>query len=143
MDTGRPGAGCFLRVVSRTVRGLGGVGAALAGAAVANMAPSVSSWRALRCLATPSLAGLGDPGHLALTFDDGPDPASTPAFLDELDRLGWRATFFLLGTMVCRYPALAAEVAARGHEIGVHGYTHAQSPATPARPGPPRRRAGP
>jgi peptidoglycan/xylan/chitin deacetylase (PgdA/CDA1 family) len=61
---------------------------------------------------------------VALTFDDGPDPRSTPAILDGLDRLGWRATFFLLGAMVRRSPAVAAEVVARGHELGVHGDGH-------------------
>ena len=59
-----------------------------------------------------------------MTFDDGPDPESTPAFLEQLDRLGWRATFFLLGSMVRRAPSLAAELAAKGHEIGVHGDRH-------------------
>jgi peptidoglycan/xylan/chitin deacetylase (PgdA/CDA1 family) len=99
-------------------------GATVAGAAILHALPAVTSWRAVRCWATPSLAGLGDKGHVALTFDDGPDPASTPAFLDELDRVGWRATFFLLGSMVRRYPSMAAEVVARGHEIGVHGHEH-------------------
>jgi peptidoglycan/xylan/chitin deacetylase (PgdA/CDA1 family) len=61
---------------------------------------------------------------VALTFDDGPDASSTPAFLDTLDRLGWRATFFFLGAQVRRYPGLAAEVAARGHEVAVHGERH-------------------
>jgi len=70
------------------------------------------------------LAGIGDPGSLALTFDDGPDPVSTPLILDELDRHGIRATFFLLGEMVDRHPWLAAEVRARGHELGTHGYWH-------------------
>lgn len=72
----------------------------------------------------PWLAGIGDPTSLALTFDDGPDPASTPLVLDELDRYGISATFFLLGEMVDRHPWLAAEVAARGHELGTHGYWH-------------------
>jgi peptidoglycan/xylan/chitin deacetylase (PgdA/CDA1 family) len=86
--------------------------------------PAVTTWRALRCTLTPDLAGVGSRRHVALTFDDGPDPVSTPAFLDELDRLGWRATFFLLGSMVRRAPSLAAELAARGHEVGVHGEQH-------------------
>ncbi len=73
---------------------------------------------------TPALVGRGRPGHVALTFDDGPDPQSTPAFLAELDRLGWRATFFMLGTMARRAPGLVAEVAAAGHEIAVHGDEH-------------------
>jgi peptidoglycan-N-acetylglucosamine deacetylase len=101
-----------------------GGGAVAAGAAMVHLLPAVTSWRGLRCWATPTLAGVGRAGHVALTFDDGPDPTSTPAILDELDRLGWRATFFLLGPMVRRAPSLAAELAARGHEIGVHGDEH-------------------
>jgi peptidoglycan/xylan/chitin deacetylase (PgdA/CDA1 family) len=72
----------------------------------------------------PRLHGVGRPDHLALTFDDGPDPRSTPAFLDALASLGWTATFFMLGDMVRGAPGLAAEVAAAGHEIGVHADEH-------------------
>ena len=72
----------------------------------------------------PSLAGIGRPDHVALTFDDGPDPASTPLFLTELDRLGWKATFFLLGCMVRQAPSLAAELVAASHEVAVHGDRH-------------------
>ncbi len=72
----------------------------------------------------PDLAGIGDPGHVALTFDDGPDPRSTPAVLAALDELGWRATFFCLGTMAEAAPTLLKEMEAGGHEIGVHGYSH-------------------
>ncbi len=96
-------------------------GAALA---VAHVGPSVvrvvpSAYRLL-----PTMHGVGRPGHVALTFDDGPDPRSTPAFLEALAALGWTATFFMLGTMVRRAPGLAAEVAAAGHEIGVHADEH-------------------
>ena len=82
--------------------------------------------RCRRSVATfaPALAGVGRRGHVALTFDDGPDPVSTPRFLDALDRIGWRATFFMLGDMARRAPGLAADVAAAGHEIGVHGDRH-------------------
>jgi peptidoglycan/xylan/chitin deacetylase (PgdA/CDA1 family) len=73
---------------------------------------------------TPRLAGLGRSDHLALTFDDGPAAASTPRFLDLLDRAGVRATFFLVGQQVADNPALAGEIAAAGHEIAVHGYAH-------------------
>jgi peptidoglycan/xylan/chitin deacetylase (PgdA/CDA1 family) len=69
---------------------------------------------------------------VALTFDDGPDPESTPAFLDELDRLGLRATFFLLGSQVRRFGALTAEISRRGHELGVHGDTHTNHLMRPA-----------
>lgn len=72
----------------------------------------------------PSLHGRGRSDHVAITFDDGPDPASTPAVLAELDRLGWHATFFMLGSMAREAPDLAAEVAAAGHEIAVHGDEH-------------------
>src|SRR5581483_6457754 len=56
--------------------------------------------------------------------DDGPDAASTPAFLGVLAGLGWRATFFVLGTQVRRAPGLVREIVAAGHEIGVHGDEH-------------------
>jgi peptidoglycan/xylan/chitin deacetylase (PgdA/CDA1 family) len=84
----------------------------------------LSNVDALRRRRMPVLAGVGAPGHVALTFDDGPDPRSTPAFLDVLARLRWRATFFMLGSMVARAPGLAAEVASAGHEVAVHGYRH-------------------
>jgi peptidoglycan-N-acetylglucosamine deacetylase len=61
---------------------------------------------------------------VALTFDDGPHPQGTPAVLDVLAQAGATATFFLVGEQVERYPALAAEIAAAGHEIALHGYRH-------------------
>ncbi len=72
----------------------------------------------------PRLKGVGRPDHVAITFDDGPDPKSTPRFLDELDRLGWTATFFLLGEMARAAPDLVVEIAGRGHEIALHGDRH-------------------
>jgi len=72
----------------------------------------------------PELSGIGDSRRVALTFDDGPDRTSTPRLLNELDRLGWQATFFMLGSMVEANPSIAAEVAAAGHEVAVHGYWH-------------------
>lgn len=102
-----------------------GVLAAAAGAAVlAQGAPALTAVGPLRRRVAPALAGIGTPGHVALTFDDGPDPASTPRFLAALDELGWRATFFMLGAMVRCAPGLAAEVAAAGHEVAVHGDVH-------------------
>jgi peptidoglycan/xylan/chitin deacetylase (PgdA/CDA1 family) len=62
---------------------------------------------------------------VALTFDDGPSPAITPKILDALDRLGWRATFFCLGSLVEQEPNLVAEIVQRGHDVGTHGYDHA------------------
>lgn len=65
----------------------------------------------------------GDRG-VALTFDDGPHCAGTPAALEILDRESARATFFLAGEQVERYPALAAEIAAAGHEVALHCHRH-------------------
>jgi peptidoglycan/xylan/chitin deacetylase (PgdA/CDA1 family) len=61
---------------------------------------------------------------VALTFDDGPHRKGTPAVLELLRIAGATATFFLVGEQVDRYPELAAEIAAAGHEIGLHGYRH-------------------
>jgi len=61
---------------------------------------------------------------IALTFDDGPHPLGTPAVLELLAAAGARGTFFLVGEQVDRHPTVAAEIAAAGHEIGVHGYRH-------------------
>ena len=66
----------------------------------------------------------GDAATLALTFDDGPNPAATPALLDLLDAHGVRATFFLIGSHVRAFPELAREIAAREHAIGNHTETH-------------------
>ena len=66
-----------------------------------------------------------DSAHgVAITFDDGPHPEGTPAVLEVLARAGARATFFLVGEQVARYPSVAAEIAAAGHEIAIHGYRH-------------------
>jgi peptidoglycan-N-acetylglucosamine deacetylase len=64
------------------------------------------------------------PGAVALTFDDGPHPQGTPAVLELLAREGARATFFLVGEQVLRNPSLAAEIAAAGHAIALHGHRH-------------------
>jgi peptidoglycan-N-acetylglucosamine deacetylase len=108
------------------------VGAAMAGVAVAQAGPGITGLGPVRRLLFPRLAGRGDPGHVALTFDDGPDPASTPEFAAVLSGYGVKATFFMLGSMVERAPGLAAELAAAGHEIGVHGWDHRYLPARTA-----------
>jgi peptidoglycan/xylan/chitin deacetylase (PgdA/CDA1 family) len=61
---------------------------------------------------------------VALTFDDGPHPEGTPAILDALESGGARATFFLVGEQVERWPELAGEIVRRGHEIALHGHRH-------------------
>jgi peptidoglycan-N-acetylglucosamine deacetylase len=59
---------------------------------------------------------------VVLTFDDGPHPEGTPAVLEALGDTP--AVFFLVGEQVERHPALAAEIAAAGHEIALHGHRH-------------------
>ncbi|MFF0791506.1 polysaccharide deacetylase family protein [Streptomyces spiralis] len=107
-----------------------GVAVAVAGAAVAvgiaHIVPAATWLPRFRAVCFPRLAGLGRPGHVALTFDDGPDPDSTPHFLDALDRLGVRATFFVLGESAVRFPELTRDIAERGHEVAVHGWTHSR-----------------
>jgi peptidoglycan/xylan/chitin deacetylase (PgdA/CDA1 family) len=105
------------RVRGRTVL------AAAVGAAAAQALPLLSGIPPLRS-AWPWLVGRGRADHVALTFDDGPDAASTPAFLDELARLDVRATFFLLGTMCVRHPDVAPRLRDEGHEIAVHSWDH-------------------
>ena len=61
-----------------------------------------------------------------LTFDDGPIPEVTPWVLDTLDRFGVKATFFMVGQNVERYPGLFKEVLRRGHAVGNHTLHHIQ-----------------
>ena len=71
---------------------------ALAVAALAaHGGPAVAWFPGPRRVFLPALAGIGRADHVALTFDDGPDPAATPWFLDTLEALAVRATFFVLG----------------------------------------------
>ena len=104
------------------------VALATGAAALAHMLPSVAvlgQWTPLRTTAGGGFVWRGtSQARIALTFDDGPDPANTPAVLDRLDALGVRATFFCLGERVAANPGLAGEMHARGHEIGTHGHRH-------------------
>lgn len=92
--------------------------------ALAHVGPGVTwlDWPTVRVF--PALKGIGRADHVAITFDDGPDPASTPLFLDVLDLLGWRATFFLLGSMTRAAPEVARQIVDAGHEVAVHGDGH-------------------
>jgi len=73
-----------------------------------------------------SITRQGDPGphKVALTFDDGPDPTWTPKILRILKEKNAPAAFFVLGSQVQQYPDLLERIAADGHEIGNHTYTH-------------------
>ena len=61
---------------------------------------------------------------VALTFDDGPDPSSTPHLLGTLGELGVQATFFLVGERATKHPDLVARIAEGGHAIGSHSFSH-------------------
>lgn len=62
--------------------------------------------------------------HVALTFDDGPEPGSTDQVLAALSAHGARATFFVLLSKVQRSGSLLEEVTAAGHEVALHGVDH-------------------
>jgi peptidoglycan/xylan/chitin deacetylase (PgdA/CDA1 family) len=63
-------------------------------------------------------------GYVALTFDDGPHPETTPWLLEELETHGLRATFFVVGRQVERFPELARRIADEGHDLANHTYDH-------------------
>jgi peptidoglycan/xylan/chitin deacetylase (PgdA/CDA1 family) len=72
----------------------------------------------------------GDTSHreIALTFDDGPHPRDTPRVLEMLAKHDVRATFFLIGQSVERYPQLVKEIHQNGHQLALHGYRHLPFP---------------
>jgi peptidoglycan/xylan/chitin deacetylase (PgdA/CDA1 family) len=80
----------------------------------------------LRMFADALVRGPAGAVGVALTFDDGPDPAYTPEVLDALDRHRAKATFFVIGRKAEANPELVEEMVRRGHEVGVHGFSHAR-----------------
>lgn len=99
------------------------------GALVANHAllTAIGLWPRSRLLGpnwTRLPAAAAARGEIALTFDDGPDPAVTPQVLDLLDAHGVRATFFCVGKNVARHPDLAREIVRRGHAVENHSNRH-------------------
>jgi peptidoglycan-N-acetylglucosamine deacetylase len=72
----------------------------------------------------PTVRHTSDSSCIALTFDDGPNPAVTPRLLDLLQQYGARATFFLIGKHVRACPTLANEIMAGGHALGNHTESH-------------------
>ena len=116
-----PGASGPRRGASRPGAALAAAGLAAAALAIAQAGPGITALRPVRLALFPRLSGVGTADHVALTFDDGPDPAATPRFID--DAGGPAAAGHLLHAGLDGGPvaALAAEVAAAGHEVGVHG----------------------
>jgi peptidoglycan-N-acetylglucosamine deacetylase len=94
-----------------------GVGLAAGGCAYAALSPSSRFFGA--ALIAPS-----QPGELALTFDDGPNPAWTPRLLELLAVHEIRTTFFLLGSHAHAAPELVRRIVAAGHLVGNHSWDH-------------------
>ena len=67
-----------------------------------------------------------DPNERAvyLTFDDGPIPQSTPFILETLRQFGVKATFFMVGDNVRKYPELYQRIVDEGHQVGNHTFHH-------------------
>jgi peptidoglycan/xylan/chitin deacetylase (PgdA/CDA1 family) len=77
-------------------------------------------------LLTPGCVWRGPrtPRRVALTFDDGPDPEFTPQVLELLAHAGVPGTFFLVGQRAATAPAVVKTMAAAGHEVANHGWSH-------------------
>jgi len=103
------------------------MGAGLAAAAGLGLAAGgfayASRWPGSRIFGW-ALTAPARPGEIALTFDDGPNPAWTPKLLDVLAQHGVRATFFMLGSFAQSQQALVRRVADHGHSIGNHSWSH-------------------
>jgi len=79
----------------------------------------------------PRRSDAAAPTEIALTFDDGPHPEYTPRILDLLAAADWKGTFFVVGEKAQRNPELIRRIAAAGHELGNHSWTHSEPAGTP------------
>lgn len=95
------------------------------------LAPAVTAIGPVRRAVSPRLSGAFPAPHIALTFDDGPDPQSTPAFLDLLALHDRAATFFVLGKHAAENGPLLRRMVAEGHEVALHGWSHVCLAAIP------------
>jgi peptidoglycan-N-acetylglucosamine deacetylase len=91
-------------------------GAAAAAACYGGVHPRSQLFGSTICRASP--------GQLAITFDDGPNPAITPKLLDLLEKHQAKASFFVIGRFVRACPGLTREIAARSHLVGNHTENH-------------------
>lgn len=115
--------GCWLLLARAWFVGPGWL-PALAFAVLALGLLLTSVWTSLGAFGPIVLRGRPGRRQVALTFDDGPDPAWTPQILDALADAGARATFFLVGERVERNPELARRLVAAGHQVAHHSHTH-------------------
>lgn len=100
-----------------------GIGAAATLGLAAGGCAYAAMWPASQ-LFGPALIAPQRPGELALTFDDGPNPAWTPRLLEILASHDVHATFFLLGSRAQAEPVLVRQIVAAGHLIGNHSWSH-------------------
>ena len=96
------------------------------GPALAVGAAAWVGWAWVPHLLTPACTWRGPRGdhRVALTFDDGPDPEWTPRVLDLLAETGVTATFFMIGARAARAPSVVTRLAAAGHEVANHSWSH-------------------
>ncbi|NNU85195.1 polysaccharide deacetylase family protein [Geobacillus sp. BMUD] len=78
----------------------------------------------IECVETPHKV-------VAITFDDGPNPVYTFDVLEILEKVSGKATFFMIGSHMEKYPEVVETVEAQGHEIGNHTYSHANLTSVP------------
>ncbi|MSQ45626.1 MAG: polysaccharide deacetylase family protein [Ignavibacteria bacterium] len=72
----------------------------------------------------PSFIWKGDEKNIYLTFDDGPHPEATQSVIKVLDKEKIKATFFLIGKNIIKYPNLVSTLVSEGHTIANHSYFH-------------------
>jgi peptidoglycan-N-acetylglucosamine deacetylase len=101
------------------------VGASQLGAVQPSMAEPTATPAVAPSKASYSSCRVDGP-YIAMTFDDGPHPILTPRLLDMLKVRGIKATFFLIGQNAAEYPDIVRRMAAEGHEIGNHTWSHPQ-----------------
>ncbi len=127
-----PGASCEGRGAGRRLEEMitpmeTGVTAVLGTAAAAGLAVGgyayASMWPGSQIFGRTLIAPRR-PGELALTFDDGPNPAWTPRLLEVLAAYDVKATFFMVGRYAAAEPELVRRVAGEGHVVGMHSWDH-------------------
>jgi peptidoglycan-N-acetylglucosamine deacetylase len=115
----------FAEGIYAGLAGAGALGLAVSGYAYASMWPGSQIFG-------PTLIAPRRRKEVALTFDDGPNPAWTPRLLEILAAHDVRATFFMVGRFAQSQPALVREVAQAGHIIGNHSWSHPNLARTPS-----------
>lgn len=97
--------------------------AAAASLGVTHALPALAAVRGGRAL-FPTVRHVAGPGRVGLTFDDGPEAGAIEHFLEALEALDVKATFFVVGEQTRRSPESTRKIVAAGHEIACHGYRH-------------------